>query len=234
MSQRLLKCTIYGGDHSIFHCINKCVVCSCDNRQCSCPAQPPQKRRGRPSRAINSLKISRATKGLKKIRHFGERPRGGGPVLPKPTTAESRACCRVGGTRKRCGGEELANLVQTKSEAIKTLQTKLVDAKRTIAELKAKLKTLRQCTADEPQQQPQQKDATRTSTHSLATIHTRYQRVLQILRENNCSMANAFWLAGCPRSTLGDFIAIAELRILDEREFELASREICVGSVKDL
>ena len=33
--------------------------------------------------------------------------------------------------------EELANLVQTKSEAIKTLQTKLVDAKRTIAELKA-------------------------------------------------------------------------------------------------
>ena len=30
--------------------------------------------------------------------------------------------------------EELANLVQTKSEAIKTLQTKLVDAKRTIAE----------------------------------------------------------------------------------------------------
>ena len=91
--------------------------------------------------------------------------------------------------------EELANLVQTKSEAIKTLQTKLVDAKRTIAELKAKLKTLRQCTADEPQQQPQQKDATRTSTHSLATIHTRYQRVLQILKENNCSMANAFgWL----------------------------------------
>ena len=33
--------------------------------------------------------------------------------------------------------EELANLVQTKSEAIKTLQTKLVDAKRTIAEHKA-------------------------------------------------------------------------------------------------
>ena len=31
--------------------------------------------------------------------------------------------------------EELANLVQTKSDAIKTLQTKLADAKRTIAEL---------------------------------------------------------------------------------------------------
>ena len=130
--------------------------------------------------------------------------------------------------------EELANLVQTKSEAIKTLQTKLVDAKRTIAELKAKLKTLRQCTADEPQQQPQQKDATRTSTHSLATIHTRYQRVLQILKENNCSIENAFRLAGCPRSTLRGFIAIAELRIVDGYEFESASREISVDSVKDL
>ena len=74
--------------------------------------------------------------------------------------------------------------------------------------------------SDEPQQQPQQKDATRASTHSLATIQTRYQRVLQILKENNCSMANAFWLASCPRSTLGDFIAIAELWIVDEREFE--------------
>ncbi|RMX50152.1 hypothetical protein pdam_00025645, partial [Pocillopora damicornis] len=104
MSQRLLKCTICGGDHSIFHCINKCGVCSGDNRQCFCPAQPPQKRRGRSSRAINSLKISRAIKGLKKVRHFGERPREGGPVLPKPTTAESRACCQVGRTRKRCGG----------------------------------------------------------------------------------------------------------------------------------
>ena len=47
-------------------------------------------------------------------------------------------------------------------------------------------------------------------------------------------MANAFRLAGCPRSTLRDFIAIAELRIVDEREFESASREISVGSVKDL
>ena len=35
--------------------------------------------------------------------------------------------------------EELANLVRTKSEAIKTLQTKLADAKRNIAELKAEV-----------------------------------------------------------------------------------------------
>ncbi|RMX53412.1 hypothetical protein pdam_00025741 [Pocillopora damicornis] len=99
MSQRLLKCTICSGDHSIFHCINKC-------------AQPPQKKKRKAPRAINSLKISQATKSFKK------------KLAAKLEEQEKDA-------------EELANLVQTKSEAIKTLQTKLVDAKRTIAELKA-------------------------------------------------------------------------------------------------
>ena len=55
-------------------------------------------------RANNSLMISRATKSFKKVWHLDERPWEDGLVLPKPTTAESRSCCRVGGTRKRCGG----------------------------------------------------------------------------------------------------------------------------------
>ena len=114
MSQRLLKCTICGSEHSIFHCINKCGVCSGDNRQCSCPAQPPQKKKR------NALQSNQQPED-------------------KPNYQELKK--------------------QTKSEAIKTLQTKLADAKKTIAELKAELKTLRQRTADEPQQQPQQKDA---------------------------------------------------------------------------
>ena len=159
-----------------------------------------KKRRGRPPRAINNLKKDHERVG----QSFQNQQPQNQELAVKLEEQEKDA-------------EEVANLVQTKSEAIKNLQTKLVDAKRTIAELKAELKTLCQRSADEAQQQPQQKDATRTSTHSLAKIHTRYQRVLQILKENNCSMANAFWLAGCPRSTIRDFIAIAELRIVDER-----------------
>lgn len=183
-------------------------------------------------RAINSLKISQATKSLKKVRHFVKDHERVGQSFQNQQPQNQELAAELEEQEK--DAEELANLVQTKSEAIKTLQTKLVDAKRTIAELKAELKTLCQRSADEPQQQPQQKDATRASTHSLATIHTRYQRVLQILKENNCSMANAFRLAGCPRSTLRDFVVIALLRIVNECEFESASREICVGSVKEL
>ena len=45
MSQRILKCTVCSGDHSIFHCENKCGVCHGDRRQCSCNERPPQKRK---------------------------------------------------------------------------------------------------------------------------------------------------------------------------------------------
>ena len=45
MSQRILKCTVCSGDHSIFHCENKCGVCHGDSRQCSCNERPPQKRK---------------------------------------------------------------------------------------------------------------------------------------------------------------------------------------------
>ena len=45
MSQRILKCTVCGGEHSIFHCENRCGVCHGDSRQCSCNERPPQKRK---------------------------------------------------------------------------------------------------------------------------------------------------------------------------------------------
>ena len=41
MSQRILKCTVCGGNHSIFHCKNKCGICHSDNRECSFSEQPP-------------------------------------------------------------------------------------------------------------------------------------------------------------------------------------------------
>ena len=123
--------------------------------------------------------------------------------------------------------------MRTREEAIKTLQNKLADAKKTIAALKTELETLRRSQTDQPQHQQQQRGANRVSTHSLAEIHQRYQKVLHILKENDCSMANAFRLADSPRSTLRDFVAIAELKIVDSREHDLIIRDQST-SVKDL
>ena len=54
------------------------------------------------------------------------------------------------------------------------------------------------------------------------------------MKENRCSMACAFRLAGCPQSTLRDFVAIAELKKVDSRELDLVLRNQEVKSVRDL
>ena len=47
-------------------------------------------------------------------------------------------------------------------------------------------------------------------------------------------MACAFRLAGCPWSSLRDFVAIAELKKLDSRELDLVLHDQEVKSVRDL
>ena len=71
-------------------------------------------------------------------------------------------------------------------------------------------------TAIDPRQQPQPQQ------HTLPI----WQSSTQTMKDNNCSMANAYRLSGCPRSTLRDFIAIAELKKLDSRAFEIALAKI--------
>ena len=45
MSQRILKCKVCSGDHSIFHCENRCGVYHSNSRQYSCNERLPQKRK---------------------------------------------------------------------------------------------------------------------------------------------------------------------------------------------
>ena len=160
MSQRTLKYTVCGGDHSIFHCENKCGVCHGDNRQCSCPEWPPQKKQ----MAKSSSTAADVSYSELRAQSTGAKP-----------------------TAKRPGrGDRLPH--------------------RTAA----------------------------TSTHSLANIHERYDQVLEVMQENRCSMACAFRLASCPRSTLRDFVAIAELKKVNVRELDLLQRDQQVSSVREL
>ena len=111
--------------------------------------------------------------------------------------------------------EELANLVRNKDEVVKNLERRLVDAKKVIAELRAEVRRRDQPAPQEDppasQQQHQQTADIRVSTHSLA-------------KGNKCSMACAFRLAGYPRSTLRDFVAIAELKKVASKDFGATSR----------
>ena len=252
MSQRILKCIICGGDHSIFHCNHKCGVCNGDVRQCSCTTQAPQKKRkgetqrkgAEPSTSASQSSQSSQNASYKELQRLYEK-------LQKKHEREGESLGNLQQQNQELAGEladkereleeatadaeELANLVRTRDEAIKTLQNKLADAKKTIAAMKTELETLRRSQTNAPQQQQQQqRGANRVSTHSLAGIHQRYQKVLKIQTENDCSMANAFRLADCPRSTLRDFVAIAELKIVDAGEHDLVIRDLQGKSVKEL
>ena len=74
----------------------------------------------------------------------------------------------------------------------------------------------------------------RTAASRPTSIHSRYHKVLQTMKDNNCSMANAYRLSGCPRSTLRDFIAIAELKKVDSRAFEIVLANYQGESVREL
>ena len=126
--------------------------------------------------------------------------------------------------------------MRNKDEVVKNLERRLLNAK-VIAELRAEGQRRDQPVPQDPptsQQQTQQMADIRVSTHSLATIHKRYEQVLQTMKENRCSMACAFRLAGCPWSTLRGFMAIAELIKVDSRELNLVLHDQRVTSVRDL
>ena len=156
MAQRILKCIICGGPHSIFHCVNKCVVCNGNKRECSCPERPPpQKKQKKQSSSQPSKKSSAESSSYKELRKLydnlqKEHERVGTAFQNQQKQQEELEKELDEATKD---AEELANLVRTKSEAIKTLQNKLAQAKKTIAELKAENQTLRNNAPQTPQQQ---------------------------------------------------------------------------------
>lgn len=220
-----------GGDHSIFHCENKCGVCQGDKRECSCSAQPPpsKKKKSTKQKQSSDADLRKQLANLTK-----EHERVGLAFINLQEQNEELA--RDLEERDK-DLEELSNIVATKDEALKNMERRLQEAKRVVRELRAEVQSLRaERQQPDSQQHPpphQQTDTSRVHAHSLTNIHERYEKVLQVINENGCSMANAFRLAQCPRSTLRDFVAIAELKIVDQREHEVVIRDH-TGSVKEL
>ena len=159
-----------GGDHSIFHCENRCGVCHGDSRQSLCNECPPQKRKETPKSTAYRC-VTRRSKEKVRVTAKGLQKSGSGLPQEDPPASE---------------------------------------------------------------QQHQQTAEIHISTHSLANIHEWYDLVLQTMKENRCSMACSFRLAGCPRSTLRDFMAIAELKKVNSREQDLIFRDQGATSVRDL
>ena len=249
MSQRNLKCTVCSGSHSRLHCTFICKSCGGDYRQCECETVNRQSRPNKRQRNAEALETDSVT--TKELRNNKELQKRYDSLL-KDHERLAQAFRNQEKETQLLGqqleekekeyeevandAEELANLVRTKCEAIKTLEKRLVEAKKLIASLKQELQSARNSSSvTEPQHpDPPEQQSTRVSSHSLSSIHSRYEKVLETMKDNNCSMANAYRLSGCPRSTLRDFIAIAELKKVDSRAFEIALASYQGESVREL
>ena len=64
------------------------------------------------------------------------------------------------------------------------------------------------------------KAAAKVDRNDLAEIHRRYAALFSNLNEKKCSRDNAYRLAGTARSTIRDFLGIAELRIVNEVTYQ--------------
>ena len=244
MSQRNLKCTVCSGSHSRLHCTFICKSCGGDYRQCecetvNCQSRPNKRQRNAEARETDSERNNKELRKrydslLKDHERLGQAFRNQEKetqLLGQQLEEKEKEYEEVAND-----AEELANLVRTKCEAIKTLEKRLVEAKKLIASLKEELQSARNSSSvTEPQHpDPPQQQSTCVSSHSLSSIHSRYDKVLEAMKDNNCSMANAYRLSGCPRSTLRDFIAIAELKKVDSRAFEIALANYQGESVREL
>ena len=109
--------------------------------------------------------------------------------------------------------QELADLAKIKEIVIGDLKKSLFEAKNRIVAMQEEIRSLQATNAAAVDEDPVDQTANHVSAHNLESIQERYSRVLAILREEHCSMANAFRLVRCPRSTIREFVAIAELKI---------------------
>ena len=202
MAHRILKCTVCGGDHSIFHCENKCGVCHGENRKCSCSEQPPSKKkksRKQKQSSGDQQSVADLRKLYDNLQKEHERVGSAFQNLKDQNEELARHLAE-----READLEELTNLVSTKDEVIKNTERRLLHAKKLIADLKAEVQSLRSRNdQQEPEQQrPQQQSEAeigRVNSHSLSSIHSRYAKVLQVIDDNRCSIPSR-WMSEeyCP------------------------------------
>ena len=128
MSWVLRHCTVCSGDHSIFHCENKCGVCHGDSRQCSCNERPPQKRKKISKSTASSQQPADTSHDdlKKKYESLQKDYKRVGQAFQNQQEQNQELKALLEEREKEA--EELANLVRNKDEVVKNLERRHVDA----------------------------------------------------------------------------------------------------------
>ena len=107
--------------------------------------------------------------------------------------------------------DEMADMVRENEQRIPTYTEQLKEKDDLIKALEQELRTLKNSS---------EASSAKVDRNDLAEIHRRYAAVLSTPKEKKCSLNNSYRLAGTARSTIRDFIGIAELKIVNEVTYQ--------------
>ena len=129
MSQRTFKCPVCGCNCSIFHCENKCGICHGDNRECSFSEQPAPNKKKKTQRQKLSSGDQQSVKDLCKLYMNLQKEHKRVRMVFQNLKEQNKELAWDLAERE-ADLEELTNLVSTKEEAIKNMERRLLDAKK--------------------------------------------------------------------------------------------------------
>ena len=113
--------------------------------------------------------------------------------------------------------DEMADMVQENEQRIAIYTEQLKEKDDRIKALKQELRTLKNSSEASS---ANHEAAAKVDRNDLAEIHRRYAAVLSTLNAKKCSLNNAYRLPSTARSTIRDFIGIAELKIVHEVTYQ--------------
>ena len=128
----------------------------------------------------------------------------------------------------------MAEFVRETEQRLANSKRKMREKDEQIEALQAQLRELK----DQPEPPANQQAVAKVDRNDLEEIHRRYRAVLSVIRERKCSLNNAYRLAGTARSTMRDFLGIAELRIVNNVTYEstlerLGDPKLSVKTIED-
>jgi len=118
----------------------------------------------------------------------------------------------------------MADLVQQNEQHIAAYKEQLKERDDRIKALEQQLRTLQN--SSEPSAGTNHEAAAKVDRNDLVEIHRRYTAVLSTLNKKKCSLNNAYRLARTARSTIRDFLGIAELQTVNEVMYESTSERL--------
>ena len=109
------------------------------------------------------------------------------------------------------------------NDLVDIIKRKEVEMKNKDHEITELWKKVENCRRDGPKDEATNHEW--PAIRDLTIVHSRYQAVRAAMEKKTCSLWNAFRFAGISRSTVRDFRAIAELKVVDNDAYESILRD---------